>query len=116
MIALGPGAWDTLPQPVRATFIQNAPTFLDETTDPEGLTIDLGSLRNLGSPALITLGSASPPFFRPIAESVAQALPRGTTHVFEGAGHLPHVSHPEDYVQIVQRFCQSADGWAGCSG
>src|SRR5262249_43367904 len=45
-IAFGPGAWDTLPQSIRDTFIRNAPTFLDETRDPEGLTIDLDSLRS----------------------------------------------------------------------
>jgi pimeloyl-ACP methyl ester carboxylesterase len=38
-IALGPGGWDRLPEPMRQTFIFNAPTFLDETRDPNGLTL-----------------------------------------------------------------------------
>ncbi len=37
-VAFGPGAWQTLPEPVRDTFIRNAPTFLDESNDPDGLT------------------------------------------------------------------------------
>ena len=60
-------------------------------------------------PAGVTRGGASPPLFRPIAELVAQALPRSTTHVFESAGHLPHVSHPQAYADTVGQFCRSAD-------
>ncbi|MDE3076582.1 MAG: hypothetical protein KGJ86_14275 [Chloroflexota bacterium] len=41
-VAFGPGAWATLPPLVRETFIRNAPTFLDETHDPDGLNIELG--------------------------------------------------------------------------
>jgi pimeloyl-ACP methyl ester carboxylesterase len=104
-LAFGPGAWDALPQAVRETFVRNAPTFLDEANDPEGLTIDLGSLQAFDKPALVTMGTSSPPFFKPIAEVVAKALPQSTTHVFEGAGHVPHLSHPQQYVQTIRQFC-----------
>ena len=107
-IAFGPGAWDTLPQPVRDTFVRNAPTFLDEANDPDGLTIDLSSLANFDKPALVTTGTDSAPFFKPIAESVAQALPHSTRHSFDGAGHVPHLSHPRVYVGVVRPFCQQA--------
>jgi hypothetical protein len=62
-VAFGPGAWDILPQSIRETFIQNAPTFLDETNDSEGLTLLLSSLRAFDRPALVTIGTDSPPFF-----------------------------------------------------
>jgi pimeloyl-ACP methyl ester carboxylesterase len=105
-IASGPGAWDRLPEPIRATFVQNAPTFLDEINDPEGLTLDLSSLAHFDRPALVTAGTASPPFFKPIAELMAQALPRSTFQTFDGAGHIPHLSHPQQYVQTVRQFCR----------
>ena len=107
-IAFGPGTWDTLPPPVRETFIHNAPTFLDETNDPDGLTIDVSALRNFDEPALITPSTDSAPFFKPIAEVVEQALPHSTCRTFEGAGHVPHLSHPQAFVETIRLFCQPA--------
>jgi pimeloyl-ACP methyl ester carboxylesterase len=111
-VAFGPGAWDGLPEPVQATFIRNAPTFLDETNDPDGLTMDVTSLRTFDKPALATTGTESPPLFRPIVEVVAQALPASTIRTFQGAGHVPHLSHPQQYVEAVRQFCSGA-GAAG---
>jgi len=107
-VAFGPGAWATLPEPVRDTFIRNAPTFLDECNDPEGLTIDLNSLRVFDKPALVTRGTDSPPFFKPITELVAQALTQSTFHIFEAAGHVPHLSLPGPYADTVGEFCRQA--------
>ncbi len=107
-VAFGPGAWSTLPPPIRETFIRNAPTFLDESKDPEGLTLDLSSLATFDRPSLVTAGTESPPFFKPITAAVAEALPSSTSHIFEGAGHVPHLSHPERYVDTVGQFCLSA--------
>ena len=39
---LGPGAWEAFPEPSRQTFIHNAPTWLDDVTDPTRGTLDLG--------------------------------------------------------------------------
>jgi len=103
-VAFGAGAWETLPDSVRNTFIRNAPTFLDESNDPEGLGIDLNSLRAFDKPALVTRGTESPPFFKPITEAVAEALPLSTFHSFEGGGHVPHLSEPGTYVQTVGQF------------
>jgi pimeloyl-ACP methyl ester carboxylesterase len=104
-VAFGPGAWSTLPQPIRATFIRNAPTFLDETNDPEGLKLDLSLLAAFESPTLVTNGTESAPFFKPIAAAVADALLSRTFYTFEGAGHVPHLSHPALYVETVGQFC-----------
>ena len=108
-VAFGPGAWDTLPQAIRDTFIHNAPTFLDESNDPEGLGLDLKSLAAFEKPALVTTGTESPPFFKPIADAVAAALPLSTFSIFEGAGHVPHLSHTQTYVETVSRYCREAD-------
>ena len=106
-VAFGPGAWSGLPQSIRDTFIRNAPTFLDETNDPEGLTLDVSSLGAFDRPSLVTTGTESPPFFKPITGAVAEALRSSTFHTFEGAGHVPHLSHPVLYVDTVGQFCQS---------
>jgi len=103
-IAFGPGAWSDLPQQVRETFVQNAPTWLDEAQDPEALEIDLGGLGDFAPPALLTTGDQSPPFFPRVVDRVAAALPQAKRRVYRGAGHVPHGSHPELYVRLVTEF------------
>lgn len=110
-IAFGPGAWDTLPPGMRKTLILNAPTFLDESNEPDSLSpVDASALSQFDRPALVTQGDTSAPFFPLIVESVAAALPRARRHTFHGAGHVPHVSHPEEFVRIVGGFVQEAEG------
>ena len=61
---LGPGAWDYLPPEVQQLLIGNAPTFLDETRDPEALTVDLAALATFPRPVLLTRGDQSPELVR----------------------------------------------------
>jgi pimeloyl-ACP methyl ester carboxylesterase len=103
-IAVGEGAWEQLPERLRNTFIFNAPTFLDETQDPEGMVVDLGALERFQSPALVSRGDQSAPFFPAVVSKLARALPHARQHVFVGAGHVPHLSHPEAYVEVVREF------------
>jgi pimeloyl-ACP methyl ester carboxylesterase len=103
-IAFGPGAWAELPQQVRETFVFNAPTWLDEVHDPEALQIDLTGLRGLAAPALLTLGDQSAPFFPPVVNRVAAAMPKARTGTYAGAGHVPHLSHPAEYVEVLVEF------------
>jgi pimeloyl-ACP methyl ester carboxylesterase len=108
-LAIGPGAWDTfLPDEAKRTLTNNAPTFLDETRDPELLTIDLKPLSQFSRPLLLTGGSESPPFFAPVLDKLAAALPNATRKTFEGAGHVPHFTHPQEYVAAITEFIDSA--------
>lgn len=43
-VVSGPGEWGRVPEPIRETFIANAPTFLDEQSDPSWAMIDLPRL------------------------------------------------------------------------
>jgi len=104
-IALGPGAWKGLPPQVQQTFVYNAPTFLDETKDPESLQLDINKLSRFPKPALLTKGTQSPPFFAMVVEQLKKALPGAQEKTFEGAGHVPHLSHPDQYIQVVREFC-----------
>jgi pimeloyl-ACP methyl ester carboxylesterase len=103
-IAFGPGAWAELPEDVRQTFVFNAPTWLDEIHDPEALEIDLSGLRPLAAPALLTIGDQSAPFFPFVVDRIAAVMPQATRRTFAGAGHVPHLSHPEEYVRVVTEF------------
>jgi pimeloyl-ACP methyl ester carboxylesterase len=103
-IAMGPGAWDALPESRRATFVTNASTFLDEQRDPDGATMDVEALRRFSAPTLLTHGEQSPPFFPAVVQQLARALPHAVQHLFVGAGHVPHVTHPQEYVDVVSGF------------
>jgi pimeloyl-ACP methyl ester carboxylesterase len=93
-IALGPGQWVQLPESVRQTFVRNAPTYLDELRDPDCLAVDLDALARYSKPASLTKGDQSPPMFAPILDRIAQSLPHPERHVYAGAGHVPHMTHP----------------------
>jgi pimeloyl-ACP methyl ester carboxylesterase len=106
-IAFGPGAWMELPEQVRETFVSNAPTWLDEVHDPEALEIDLAGLRRCAAPALLTMGDQSAPFFPAVVNRVASALPAAKTRTLAGAGHVPHLSHSAEYVEVVTGFIEA---------
>ena len=103
-VALGPGTWALLTRDLQQTFVDNAPTFLDETRDPEQLAFDLAWLRSFARPALLTRGDQSPPLFAPVVDRLASAMPAATVRTFAGAGHIPHVTHPQAYVEAVTEF------------
>lgn len=106
-IAFGPGAWQGLPEQAKQTFIYNAPTFLDEIRDPANLEFDTSQLSLFDKPALLTHGSESPPFFIMCLDTIAKAFKNGRRFVFKGAGHVPHMSHPHQYIQRLKQFCNS---------
>ena len=100
----GPAGWDEMPPDVRETFITNAPTFLEESCDPDWLDLDLEPLKAFARPALITHGDMSIPIFAPIAQRIADGIPAASRHTFNRAGHAPHQTHPDDFVRVVSSF------------
>jgi pimeloyl-ACP methyl ester carboxylesterase len=103
-VALGPGAWAQIPSDVRQTFLENAPTFLDESRDPEALVFDLAWIRTFSRRVLLTIGDQSPPIFAPVVAKLAAAGPNVDVVTFAGAGHIPHVTHPEMYNRAITAF------------
>lgn len=103
-VALGAGSWARLPPASQGTMIENAPTFLDETTDSEALQLDLNALREFDRPVLLTTGDQSPPTFAPVVRKLAEALPRAEVVSLTGTGHIPQVTHPDLYVNAVTAF------------
>jgi len=106
-VALGPGSWQQFPPEVREQIIFNAPTYLDEIRDPDGLSIDLDRLRAFDKPMLLTKGDQSPPHFGPVVTKIKSACRDAHVHTFRGAGHLPHMTHPDAYVEKVAAFIES---------
>ena len=109
-VAFVPGAWEQLTPTMRETFIFNASTWVDEMNEPAAFSLDLDKLSLYGGPLLISHGDQSPPFFPAIVEQIADAVPRAQRHVFRGAGHVPHLSHPDDYALVIGSFINGVAG------
>ena len=103
-VALGPGAWDKLSPASQDMLVNNAPTFLDELQDPKIAIVDLMALCSFNRPTLLTRGERSPGFFPAVVAKIAGAMPAADEFVFAGAAHVPHVSHPSEFVETIVGF------------
>jgi pimeloyl-ACP methyl ester carboxylesterase len=103
-VALGPGAWAQLPEQVRATMAENAPTFLDEELAPDSRDVDEEALARYSGSVLVSYGGRSPRIFQPVAPHLAQLLPQARRLEYADAGHVPQMTHPEAFVSEVRAF------------
>ena len=103
-VALGPGAWAQLPELVRATMTENAPTFLDEELAPDSREVDEEALARYSGPVLVSSGGRSPRIFQPVAPHLAQLLPQAHRVEYAGSGHVPQMTHPDAFVREVREF------------
>ena len=106
-LALGPGMWEKLPPEMRQACVFNAPTWLDEMNEQGAFLLDLGRLAAFDRPALISRGDQGAPFFGTILDKIGETLPHARRHTFNGAGHVPHLTHPDEFVRIVGGFIGS---------
>jgi pimeloyl-ACP methyl ester carboxylesterase len=109
-VGLGPGVWQALPLAMRQAFITNAPTFPDEVRDPDHFALDLESIGSFPHPSLLSTGDQSPPLFMKALSMLAEVLPRCEVVTFANAGHMPHLTHPEDFVDSVGAFVRKHSG------
>jgi pimeloyl-ACP methyl ester carboxylesterase len=102
---LGPGTWQLLPEDNRRTFIANAATFVDMIADPTWAEVPRSGV----VPVLLTEGDASPSWLPAIVDALASTTyPHAERHTFAGAGHVPHLTHPESFAATVQSFAAAA--------
>jgi pimeloyl-ACP methyl ester carboxylesterase len=103
-VALGPGTWEQLPEPFRAVLEANAPTYLDELADQTALSIDNAALAATSVPLLVTHGTESPKLFPAVIAEFVNLVPAALVEVLEGAGHIPHATHPEEWIARLVAF------------
>ena len=103
-LAMGPGAWDMLPEAVRAIFVGNAPAFAAEQQDAHWSELDLDAIAANEHRLLLTKGTVSPAWLPPLTDRLAELLPHAEVAVIEGAGHSPHITHPDVYAELIEAF------------
>lgn len=106
-IIYGEGAWDTFPQEARDGLARNAPTFLDELQGKPYGHVDLDALSASDVPLLLTVGTESPEFLRLVAQMLNERVPPIQMAWIEGADHLPHAGHPEEWSAVLRGFWQN---------
>ena len=96
-----------LPEPFRAVLEANAPTFLDEQRDPTSGSIDAAALARTTVPLMFTYGTEGPRWYRAIIAELTLLVPAARVVAITGAGHIPHATHPDQWVATLLAFHQT---------
>jgi len=100
--------WSALSPASQAAFASNAPVSLRESLDPTLETMDIAPFGDYRDPVLVTGGSASPAVFGAINDRLAEAFFKPLRYAYDGAGHFPHLTHPELTARVITDFCRYA--------
>lgn len=103
-VAVGPGAWDNYPEPVRSALEANAPTYADELADPMAWAVDAGAISAAGVPIMITQGTESPALILAAASELVRQIPSARAVTLEGSGHVPYRTHPDLWLETLMAY------------
>ena len=98
------GAWDRLAESTRATLIGHLDRWSEEVSDPEATHPDPAELAELLVPVMLTTGERSPPFLHRTSARLAECLRNVTVRDLPGAGHVPHLTQPDQFIALVHGF------------
>ncbi|MCI4319720.1 MAG: alpha/beta hydrolase [Thermoplasmata archaeon] len=107
-VSAEPGGWAELPPAMQAAMIANVPATLHEAEDPAFEIMETSRFAGYREPIVLTAGSRSAPAFAAINDRLAAAFYGVLRYAFDGAGHFPHVTHPDQFDRVVEEFCQFA--------
>jgi len=85
----------------RATMVSNANTWLDQHADSTARNPDIATLAWARFPVTLFVGVRTHPLHSLMADALATRLPLLRTVRIAGAGHAPHVTRPEDFVNAL---------------
>ncbi|QUH02507.1 alpha/beta hydrolase [Saccharopolyspora erythraea] len=101
-VGFGPGTWDgELDARRRSTFTTHGPVWLARMADPEPPTLRAEHFAEISTPVLLTRGDHGLPWYRPIIDLLADAIPGARKRTLHGCGHAPQNTHPREYAAIV---------------
>lgn len=104
-IGFGPGFWeDVLTAEMRASFVAHASTWLDQARDPTRLDIVPEMFTRLQVPVCLSTGTQGLPWYPPTMAHLSRLIPDARLVTIPGAGHAPHLTHPEQWVRLSLSF------------
>ena len=104
-IGIGTGAWNKLPESTHKIFINNAITWYNQMTDPDSIDFDLNKIANFKKPTLLSNGDLSPLIFHKVIDKVSKSISHSKRITYQGAGHVPHITHPAKFIEVIRNFC-----------
>jgi pimeloyl-ACP methyl ester carboxylesterase len=107
-VSAQPGGWGELPPGVQGAFVANAPASFRELQDPTLQHLDMELFTGYREPVVVTGGDRSAPVFAAVNAHVVEGFYRALRHTYEGAGHFPHVTQPDQTGRVIAEFCKYA--------
>jgi pimeloyl-ACP methyl ester carboxylesterase len=104
-IGIGTGGWDNLSESMRQIFINNALTWFNQISDPDSIEIDPDKIANFKKPTLLSNGALSPVIFHKVNDQLAKTIDHSKRIIYKGAAHVPHISHPHKFIEVIKDFC-----------
>ena len=99
--------WAEMPPETRTMIAAHALAFVGQLRDPDALAVDPDGLRTLAIPVLLSQGATSHPFSAPIVEHLVALIAHARRVVIPNAGHVPQMTNPDQYVEMVCDFIRS---------
>lgn len=79
---------------------------LEESLDASD---DIGVLAGIQAPTLLMAGDDDFIVSATALRDIARIMPRATTEIFPGCGHLPYFEQPEKFQESIARFVEGAE-------
>jgi pimeloyl-ACP methyl ester carboxylesterase len=99
--------WADLPADEQELVATHAIAFLGQLRDPDAVDLDPDALRELAVPVLLSEGARSSEFARAVVDALALVVPNARRFVLPDAGHVPHMTHPDAYADMVVEFVRT---------
>ena len=96
--------WDDLPPDTQAVVAAHAVQFLGQLGDPDAVALDVDALSSMSAQVLLSQGAHSREIARRIVDRLAVVIPNARRQVLPDAGHVPQMTHPDAYVEMVSGF------------
>ena len=100
----GPGAFHTMPGPVRTYLVDRTPVNVRDVRASLAETYTYDDLARLDLPVLIACGSRSPTVTIDLAEAVLAGLPQGRRATVDGGDHAMLTTHPQAVARMIHDF------------
>ena len=97
----GAGAWDRMPEPGRAAFLEVGRKLYREVRSIVADRTPASAYASITLPTLLLSGAVSPLPERRVMARLAEAIPRAQSVTFEKAGHMGPLTHAADVNDAI---------------